>query len=137
MKLLLDTHILLWSAGQPERLSDPIRAMLASPENALFFSAVSIWEMVIKLALGREDFRVDPDRLIKMLLAHGYEELPVTAEHALRVHLLPPLHKDPFDRMLVAQALAEGMTLVTGDEAVLQYQDPLRVVKASSETSRP
>ena len=123
MRLLLDTHIILWAAGQPEKLSESARTLLTAPENALFFSAASIWEIVIKRSLGREDFRVDPDRLEKMLVSHGYNELPITAEHALRVETLPLLHKDPFDRLLLAQARAEGMLLLTVDASILQYQE--------------
>lgn len=128
MKLLLDTPILLWAAGQPEKLSESTRILLTSSENSLFFSAASIWEVVIKLGLGREDFKVDPYRLRKMLVVHGYAELPVTAEHALKVDSLPLLHKDPFDRLLLAQARAEGMVLVTGDAAVSQYQESVLAV---------
>jgi PIN domain nuclease of toxin-antitoxin system len=128
MKLLLDTHILLWVAGEPERLSDSACTLLTVPENTLFFSAASIWEIVIKLGLGREDFKVDPYRLKKMLIAHGYTELPITAEHALKVLSLPSLHKDPFDRLLIAQARTEGMLLLTGDAAVSQYQESVVVV---------
>jgi PIN domain nuclease of toxin-antitoxin system len=123
MKLLLDTHIVLWAAGQPEKLSESARTLLTTPENTLFFSAASIWEIVIKRGLGREDFKVDPRRLRKMLVTHGYTELPVTAEHALKVETLPMLHKDPFDRLLLAQASAEGMLLLTVDASVLQYQE--------------
>ncbi|MBN2062434.1 MAG: type II toxin-antitoxin system VapC family toxin [Deltaproteobacteria bacterium] len=129
MKLLLDTHILLWAAGQPERLSESTRTLLTIPENSLFFSAASIWEIVIKLGLGREDFKIDPHRLRKMLVVHGYMELPVTAEHALRVDSLPLLHKDPFDRLLIAQARSEGMLLITGDASVAQYQGSVLTVK--------
>jgi PIN domain nuclease of toxin-antitoxin system len=121
MKLLIDTHLLLWAAGEPEKLSAPARAMLSKPGNKLSFSAASIWEIVIKLQLGREDFKVDPYRLRKMLVVHGYAELPITAEHALRVDSLPLLHKDPFDRLLVAQSRVEGLLLLTGDAAVAQY----------------
>lgn len=128
MNLLLDTHIILWAAGQPEKLSEPARAILAQPENSLFFSAASIWEIVIKLGLGREDFKVDPYRLRKMLVVNGYTELAVTAEHALRIDSLPLLHKDPFDRLLIAQARAEGMTLITTDNAVAQYQESVLAV---------
>jgi len=128
MRLLLDTHILLWSAGQPEKLSDSARILLTTPENGLFFSAASIWEIVIKLGLGREDFKVDPHRLRKMLAVSGYVELPVTAEHALRVDTLPLLHKDPFDRLLIAQARAEGLVLLTGDSAVAQYRESVLLV---------
>ncbi len=128
MKLLLDTHILLWAAGQPEKLSDAARVLLTTPENTLFFSAASIWEIVIKLGLGLEDFKIDPYRLRKMLVVHGYAELPVTAEHALKVHLLPYLHKDPFDRLLLAQARVEGLLLLTNDAAVSQYQESVLTV---------
>ena len=123
MKLLLDTHVLLWAAGQPEKLSESARTLLTTPENALFFSAASIWEIVIKRSLGRKDFKVDPARLKKMLITHGYTELPVTAEHALKVETLPLLHKDPFDRLLLAQARAEGMLLLIVDASILQYQE--------------
>jgi PIN domain nuclease of toxin-antitoxin system len=123
VKLLLDTRILLWVAGSPEKLSESTRTLLISPDNSLFFSAASIWEIVIKLGLGRKDFKADPYRLRKMLVLNGYAEVPVTSEHALKVDSLPPLHKDPFDRLLLAQARAEGMTLLTVDSVVAQYQD--------------
>ncbi|MBW1703842.1 MAG: type II toxin-antitoxin system VapC family toxin [Deltaproteobacteria bacterium] len=128
MKLLLDTHIVLWAAGQPEKLSKPVRTLLTTSENFLFFSAASMWEIVIKRGLGREDFKVNPRRLKKMLIVHGYTELPVTAEHAFTVETLPLLHKDPFDRLLIAQARTEGMLLVTVDTAVSQYQESVLAV---------
>jgi PIN domain nuclease of toxin-antitoxin system len=129
VNLLLDTHILLWAAGEPERLSESARTLLTTPGNTLFFSAASIWEIVIKLGLGREDFKVDPYRLRKMLIAHGYTEVAVTTEHALKVYSLPFLHKDPFDRLLIAQARTEGMLLLTGDASVSQYQESILVVQ--------
>ena len=128
MKLLLDTHILLWAAGRAEKLSEPARAQLTAPENNLFFSAASIWEIVIKLGLGRDDFKVDPYRLRTMLVVHGYTEIPVSAEHALRVHGLPLLHRDPFDRLLLAQARSEGMLLITADAAVAEYGESVMVI---------
>jgi PIN domain nuclease of toxin-antitoxin system len=128
MRLLLDTHILLWAAGEPQKLSESARTLLKTPENNLFFSSASIWEIVIKLGLGREDFRVDPYRLRKMLIAHGYTEIAVTSEHALKVYSLPFLHKDPFDRLLVAQARTEGMLLLTGDLSVSQYSESVLAV---------
>ena len=128
MKLLLDTHILLWAAGHPDRLSGGARACISSSENRLFFSAASLWEIVIKLGLGRDDFQLDPQRLRKMLVVHGYTELPVSSEHALRVQTLPLLHKDPFDRILLAQALAEGMSLMTTDAIIAQYGEPVLAV---------
>jgi PIN domain nuclease of toxin-antitoxin system len=121
VKLLLDTHVLLWAAGQPEKLSESARSLLRTPENSLFFSAASIWEVVIKRSLRRTDFKVDPSRLRKLLVAHGYAELTVAAEHVLKIETLPMLHKDPFDRLLIAQAREEGMQLLTVDASVLLY----------------
>jgi len=128
VKLLLDTHIVLWAAGQPEKLSESARTLLTTSENVLFFSAASIWEIVIKRGLGREDFKVDPRRLRNMLIMHGYTELSVTAEHALTVETLPLLHKDPFDRLLLAQARTEGMQLLTVDASVIQYEESVLAV---------
>lgn len=123
MKLLLDTHLLLWAAGESEKLSDKARNLILDTSNDLFFSAASIWEIVIKRNLERPDFRVDPVRLRKMLVVNGYEEIPVESEHALAVASLPPLHKDPFDRILLAQARAEGLQLLTVDEQIVNYGD--------------
>lgn len=123
MKLLLDTHVVLWAAGQPERLSDSARTLLTTPENMLFFSVASIWEIVIKRGLGRDDFKVNPRRLREMLISHGYAELAVGAEHVLAIESLPPIHKDPFDRLLLAQAQTEGMLLLTVDATVSKYKE--------------
>jgi PIN domain nuclease of toxin-antitoxin system len=128
VKLLLDTQILLWAAGQPERLSAAARKLLRDPRNELLFSAASIWEIAIKNTLGREDFRVEPRLLRRGLLDNGYVELPVTSQHAVTIDGLPPLHKDPFDRLLLAQALCEGITLVTGDARLARYPGPVRKV---------
>jgi PIN domain nuclease of toxin-antitoxin system len=128
VKLLLDTHILLWAAGQPDRLSDKARMMLLEPRNSLFFSAASIWEVVIKRGIGRDDFKVDPYRLRKMLVLNGYNELAITAEHVLRVDTLPQFHKDPFDRILIAQARSEAMVLLTVDSAVIEYEEAVMAV---------
>lgn len=128
MKLLLDTHVILWGAGQPEMLSERARQMLMEPRNALFFSAASIWEVVIKRSLAREDFKVDPCRLRKMLILNKYIELPITSEHVLRVDTLPFLHRDPFDRILIAQARSEGMLLLTADSLILQYEESIMAV---------
>ncbi|HSU98183.1 MAG TPA: type II toxin-antitoxin system VapC family toxin, partial [Gemmatimonadaceae bacterium] len=110
MKLLLDTELLLWAAGEPKRLSRTATRLLQSPENELLFSAASLWEIAIKRGLGRDDFRVEPRVLRRGLLDNGYTELPITSQHAVSIDTLPPLHKDPFDRLLVAQALTEGIT---------------------------
>ena len=128
MKLLLDTQILLWAAGQPARLSAAARKLLNDPRNELLFSAVSLWEITIKKTLGREDFRVEPRLLRRGLLDNGYVELPVTSQHAVSIDGLPPLHKDPFDRLLLAQALTEGVTLVTADAQLARYRGPVRKV---------
>src|SRR2546430_7266386 len=96
------------------------RSLLDDQDNQLLFSAASIWEMTIKSMLGRDDFRVQPRVVYRALLDNGYEELPVTSHHAVSVDLLPPLHKDPFDRLLIAQALTEGITLLTTDAQVAQ-----------------
>ena len=128
MKLLLDTHILLWAAGEPEKLSEPARKMLLDTRNTLFFSAANIWEIFIKSGIGRNDFKVDAHRLRKMLVINGYTELAITTEHVLRVDSLPQLHKDPFDRVLIAQAHSEGMFLLTVDSVVINYGDPVRAV---------
>lgn len=121
MNLLLDTHLLLWAASEPKRLSAKARALLLDPANHLVFSSASLWEISIKRGLDRADFNVDPRRLWRMLLVNGYRELPITCEHTIAVNDLPLLHKDPFDRILVAQACVEGLTLLTADKAVAKY----------------
>jgi PIN domain nuclease of toxin-antitoxin system len=128
VKLLLDTHLLLWAAGQPGKLSPAARQFLDDPQNELMFSSASLWEISIKHGLGRDDFRDDPRLLRRGLLDNGYSELPITSEHAVAVDGLPPLHKDPFDRMLVAQATVEGIALLTADPLVAQYPGPVRLV---------
>lgn len=121
MNLLLDTHILLWAAGHPERLPAKARDLLLTPGNNLAFSSASLWEIVIKRGLGRRDFSVDPRRLWRMLLAHGYQEIVVSSEHTLAVGELPELHRDPFDRLLIAQARVEKLALLTVDAQVAAY----------------
>ena len=128
MKLLLDTHLLLWAAGDPGRLSDEARALINAPDSALFFSVASLWEIAIKRGLGREDFRVEPRVLRRGLLDNGYNELAIASEHAVSIDVLPNLHKDPFDRLLVAQAMVEGVTLLTSDDKVFAYGGPIRKV---------
>ncbi len=128
MKLLLDTHLLLWAAGMPEQLPAPARVLIESPEHELIFSAASLWEVTIKAGLGRDDFQVDARVLRRGLLDNGYHELPITSAHAVAVSGLPSLHRDPFDRLLVAQALTEGITLLTSDALVAQYPGPVRRV---------
>ena len=127
--LLLDTHLLLWAAGKPERLPQAARALIENSENQLAFSAASLWEVVVKSGLGRADFRVDALRLRRGLLAAAYREVPVTGEHAIVVGRLPSLHRDPFDRILIAQAEVEGAELLTADPKVSRYPGPIRLME--------
>jgi PIN domain nuclease of toxin-antitoxin system len=128
VKLLLDTHLLLWSAGKPERLSTEARALIEALDNELFFSSASLWEVVIKRGLSRDDFKVDARLLRRGLLDNGYSELPIGSEHVVAIDNLPAIHKDPFDRILVAQAQVEGITLLTADPTLAKYPGPIRLV---------
>lgn len=128
MKVLLDTHLLLWSAGMPERLSVEALSLIEDADNTLLFSAASLWEIAIKSSLGRDDFSVDARLLRRNLLDNGYEELPILGAHAVMVDALPDIHKDPFDRVLVAQAQYEGVILLTSDAVVARYPGPIRLV---------
>lgn len=128
MKLLLDTHLLLWAAGAPDRLPAAAHQLLEDPQNELLFSAASLWEIAIKRGLGRPDFQVDARVLRRGLLDNGYQELAITSGHAVSIDSLPPIHKDPFDRILIAQATVEGITLLTTDALVARYPGPVRQV---------
>ena len=128
MSFLLDTHVLLWAAGAPERLPADIRQLVEDPATELIFSAASLWEVAIKNSLARADFNVDVRLLRRKLLENDYTELAVTGAHAVAVNSLPPIHKDPFDRILVAQAQVEMVTLLTADEIMGRYPGPVRVI---------
>jgi PIN domain nuclease of toxin-antitoxin system len=128
MRLLLDTHLLLWTVGADEQLSSAARQLIGDPQNEPIFSIASIWEVAIKRSLGRAGFRTDPGLLRRSLLDNGYGELTVIGEHAIAVASLPMLHKDPFDRILVAQSIVEGITLLTADPVVARYPAPVRKV---------
>jgi PIN domain nuclease of toxin-antitoxin system len=128
MKLLLDTHLLLWAAGEPNRLSAAARKLISNSANELLFSAASIWEVAIKRGLGRKDFQANPRLLRRGLLDNGYTELPILSDHVVAIDNLPPIHKDPFDRLLVAQASVEGITLLTADSVVAQYPGLVRML---------
>lgn len=121
MKLLLDTHLLIWASEGIERVPKGARALMADMSNELVFSAASIWEVTIKVGLNRSDFRVDARMLRRGLLDNGYTELPIRSEHALAIQTLPLIHKDPFDRLLIAQSIVEGITLLTNDALLAQY----------------
>lgn len=128
MRYLLDTHLVLWAAIDSERLSPAALAILADEQSTLVFSAASLWEVAIKTSLGRPEFTVDPHLLRRGLIQAGYEEMAVTGAHAVTVADLPALHKDPFDRVLVGQARAEGLILVTSDAAVARYPGDIQLV---------
>ncbi len=128
MRLLLDTHLLLWASGPLERLPDAAAAMIADTDNELYFSAVNLWEITIKHGLRRDDFKVDPRILRRELLENGYTELAITSDHAIAVGLLPRIHRDPFDRILIAQATVEAITLLTSNPVVARYPGPVRAV---------
>lgn len=128
MKLLLDTHLLLWAAAAPTKLSADTRRFLEDAANELIFSVASIWEVAIKSALSRGAFRADPHQFRRGLLEHGYRELPIKGEHAVAVSGLPAIHADPFDRMLIAQSLVEGIPLMTADPVVARYPASIRKV---------
>jgi len=126
MKILLDTHILLWAAAGT--LPAEAARYVEDRANTLLFSPASLWEIVIKRGLGRADFDVDPAALYSGLCGAGYEELAITARHTLYVSSLPPIHKDPFDRLLLAQAAYEGIPLVSADKTLLQYPGSVIVI---------
>ena len=128
MRLLLDTHLLVWAMGSHERLSAALAAMLQDPANTPVVSVASLWELVIKQGLGKPDFRVEPALLRRALLDGGWQELPVQAHHALAVAALPLLHRDPFDRLLLAQASADGLLLITADQQLAAYPGPVRLM---------
>nr|WP_282571419.1 type II toxin-antitoxin system VapC family toxin [Methylonatrum kenyense] len=124
--MLLDTHLLLWVAIDSDRLTPDTRALISNENHRLWFSAASIWEIGIKAGLGRKDFVVDPHVLKRGLVENDYAELQISAAHALAAAQLPAIHRDPFDRMLVAQATYEGFVLLTADRIVTQYPGPIR-----------
>ena len=121
MRFLLDTHILLWALANSPLLSRKARALIEDESNELLFSSVSIAEIAIKYGLGRPDFRQEPVRVRQTLIENGYVELPLTGEHGLALVGLPPIHRDPFDRLLLAQARVEGVSLVSADALVARY----------------
>lgn len=128
MQLLLDTHVLLWTLDTPERLTDGLRVRLENPANAVYFSAASIWEIAIKSALGKANFRYSPEEIAKAAVTVGFIELAITSEHAARVARLPHHHADPFDRLLVAQALTLPAHLITSDAALVPYSELVELI---------
>ncbi len=125
---MLDTHVLLWTVGDPTRLPPQTLELLGDPATELVFSAASIWEVVIKNSLGRSDFRIEPRKLRSGLIDHGYQELKIGSEHAIAAGSLPSIHRDPFDRILLAQAVVEDVTLFTVDPVLARYPAPVRLI---------
>jgi PIN domain nuclease of toxin-antitoxin system len=128
VRVLLDTHIAMWTFFQQRRLSVKARSLIEDRQNSLIFSTASLWEIAIKRALGKREFQFDPRVLRRAMLDDGYEELPVRGQHAVEVDSLPPIHKDPFDRILIGQAMVEGITLLTADPMIARYPGPIRKV---------
>jgi PIN domain nuclease of toxin-antitoxin system len=128
VRLLLDTHLLLWAAASSKRLPREARELLEDDDNEVYYSAASIWEIAIKSSLRRKDFRIDLARLLATMPEMGLVELPITAVHAAGVTRLPPIHRDPFDRLLIAQSLVEPLTLLTNDALLDRYRVGARVV---------
>ncbi len=128
MKYLLDTHVLLWAAATPEKIPRSVIAQLEDTQNVLYFSAASIWEIAIKNGLNRIDFKVDTMQFRQQLLENEYEEIPIMSSHAVFTQALADHHSDPFDRILIAQAWVEGMTLITADDQVKRYVGPIQKI---------
>ena len=128
MNLLLDTHLLICAASTPEQLSSEALSLLQNAKHQLYFSAANLWEISIKRGLGRQDFHVEPSLLRRGLIENGYTELAVKSFNCIALEQLPVIHKDPFDRMLVAQAVSEGMLLLTSDSVVAEYPGPIQLV---------
>ena len=128
MNYLLDTHLVVWSITESTRLGADVRALLEDPANQPYVSVVSIWEVAIKHALKKPEFTINPQHLRSAIRKTEFRELPVSGEHAVAVHGLPKIHKDPFDRILVAQAIVEGFTLLTVDSILARYPGPVRLV---------
>lgn len=128
MVLLLDTHVLLWALDAPERLPQAVAAQLESPETTVYFSAASIWEIAIKASLGKIDFSYSPNAIAQAARDTGFVELPVRAEHGAKVAQLPLHHRDPFDRLLIAQSLLLPARLLTADATLVPYTELVRLV---------
>lgn len=129
MRLLLDTHLLLWALSEPDRLDPTTRAVLEDPTNEVLFSAASVWEIAIKAGLGRADFAFDPRQILRAALDTGFVELPVRSDAAALVATLPAHHRDPFDRILIAQAMSEPVRFYTADPLLPPYSELVTLVR--------
>jgi len=128
MRFLLDTNLVLWVPISDRRLSTIARSILQDSKNTFVFSTVSIWEIAIKHGLRKASFQVEPRSIRREMLENGYEELALLGEHTLAIDTLPPIHKDPFDRILIAQAMVEGITLLTADAVIARYPGPIKKI---------
>jgi PIN domain nuclease of toxin-antitoxin system len=128
MKFLLDTHFILWLPIGGRGIRRNARAILEDSTNEFVFSAASLWEIALKRARYGGRFGYDPREVRRQMLENGYEELPVLAQHVLLIEALAPIHQDPFDRLLIAQATVEGITLLTVDATIARYPGPIRKV---------
>jgi PIN domain nuclease of toxin-antitoxin system len=128
LRFLLDTHFVVWVPVNDDRISRQARTILNDPANQFVFSVSSIWEIAIKRGLQRRDFLFDPREIRRQLIENGYEELTLQSRHVVAVDSMASIHKDPFDRILIAQAMVEGITLLTADPAIAQYPGPIRKV---------
>jgi PIN domain nuclease of toxin-antitoxin system len=128
VRLLLDTHILIWLALEPDKL--PVAALreLENAQTEILFSAVNIWEIAIKHSLKRPDFAIAPDAMLQWARERAFAELAMTSEHGLAAGALPPHHRDPFDRAMIGQAMVEGIVFLTADAGLAGYGDGVRVV---------
>jgi PIN domain nuclease of toxin-antitoxin system len=128
MRILVDTHVLIWALSEPTRLGEQTRRDLSDSRNVILFSAASIWEIAIKAALRRSDFMVDADEMIDEAISLGFQELSISSRVAARVKDMPMVHQDPFDRILLAQAMAEPAILLTADSKLQPYSDLVRLI---------
>lgn len=128
MNLLLDTHVALWAITDSPRLTQPARELISAAKTTVWISTASIWEIAIKSALGRGDMPISSRDALRYFEESGYRLLSVEAEHAVQVETLPPHHQDPFDRILIAQALVEPMRLMTHDPLVARYGDTIILI---------
>ncbi|HEX8710995.1 MAG TPA: type II toxin-antitoxin system VapC family toxin [Terracidiphilus sp.] len=128
MTFLLDTHFVIWIPINDSRIGRAALTILNDPANEFLFSAASLWEIGLKRARTGGGFACDPRIIRKHLLANGYVELPIEGPHAVAIDSLPQIHQDPFDRLLIAQAITEGITFLTRDRTIAKYPGPIRRV---------
>ena len=136
MVYLLDTHVLLWALDTPHRLPIEVLQQIETPDNQVYFSAVSIWEVAIKISLGKINLRYSPERIAQAALESGFIELPITSKHAARVYNLPLNHRDPFDRLLIAQMLLMPARLISADSGVRPYSELVWLITESRESEK-